>query len=442
MRSEEERILETIEIDEKETLLFELRQRVLTATGNESRKIIDELRHREKSHLLGHNLYDNEPYYYFFEAYAHFTLPDQQNEAIDRANRSASLFRIKNSPWNEALVHWFLSLLYEKYDHGEACKELQIATAILERIAGVFQQDGRIADCQSCQAILRQLYRQLVFSRLAEEAIIQNDKKSFLFLPSIPIYQTVEVKNTSTVIDNDQITKREKHVWVEPLQDLATRINILEIEDSWYTIKPVKNFDGQVKLNSKYHWSPSTTWLMKAKKKRNLITKNKGNNQIIQPHIMGMPTKYGWAKVTDYGLDRAEPTPLGVGDYVLFSKGPKVQDNDMVIIPQLINNQGNQYSIIIRRYKENNIFAESSKKGVRYRSITLGEDIPILGVVIAIAKRCFPLTEKNLYKILLGRLGGNEKKAEELVKAELKLNPVINKTQLLINTILRWDLNN
>lgn len=205
MNKEAEKILGFIEVDEKEALLFELRQRILVATVDEAEQIIDELSHREKSHYVGHSLFDDQPYYYLFEAYAHFILPNHQDEAIDRASRAASLFRMRNSQWNEALVHWFLSILYEEHSRKEElCKELQMATAILEGIAKGFQQEGRVEDCQSCQAILRQLYRCIVLSEPAESLIILSDK-SYLFPPWMPVYGKIRTGEKNILI------------WDEPL---------------------------------------------------------------------------------------------------------------------------------------------------------------------------------------------------------------------------------
>ena len=100
MDQEMEQILESIEIDEKEIMLFDLRQRILNATVGEVGNILDDLKLREKAHVLGHNLFNDQPFYFLFEAYAHSILPNHQMEAIDRANRSASFFHMRNLQWN------------------------------------------------------------------------------------------------------------------------------------------------------------------------------------------------------------------------------------------------------------------------------------------------------------------------------------------------------
>src|SRR6266540_840889 len=142
MDKEIEKILESIEIDEKETWLFEHRHKVQTATTDNAQQIIEQMSLREKSHFVGRDWFEDQPYYYLFEAYAYVILPDR-DKAIDRASRAAALFRMRNSQWNEAMLHWFISIIERARSRDEeACKEMQMATSILEGMARGFQRDG------------------------------------------------------------------------------------------------------------------------------------------------------------------------------------------------------------------------------------------------------------------------------------------------------------
>jgi hypothetical protein len=342
MKKEVMEILETVEINEKDAQLFELRQRALSGNLAEAKKLAEELGRRERSHILGHNLFENQPYYFLFEAYAHYTLSSPGNEAVDRASRAASLFRMTNSRWNEALVHWFLSILYEERNRKEeSCKELQTSTAILEGIARGFQQNGNVEDCQSCQAILRQLYRSLLFSKSVDGVIGQIDKESYLLLPWIPIYQSLHSAKDNT-------TGKETPVWDDFLKNIATRIYIIAIENDWYTVRPVSSMVGEI--------------------------------------IIKQPMEYGWIKVVGNDMNAASPVPLEEGDYVLFNRIGEASENAIVIASTRKNTGKSGFSYIIRKLSDQILYTDSTEKGEQYKPVLVSAENQIMGYVVAVAK--------------------------------------------------------
>jgi hypothetical protein len=420
---EAERIFDTIEIDEQEALLFELRQRVLAADLDEAKQIIEELTSREKSHYLGHSLFDNQPYYYLYEAYAH-NLCGESDVAIDRANRSASLFRMRNLRWNEALVHWFLYLLYGRQSRKEeSCKELQTATAILEGLAKGYQREGRIADCQSCQAILRQLYRDILLAKPEEELVSLPGKKGYLLTPWTPVYEKVVQDEKETL------------VWAEPSQNIHPEIQLIIIGERWFTIKPVKSGLDKIQLE---------------------------------------PAKeYGWARVCGDDMNAALPVALEDGDYVLFIKRGEVRghgeedENSFVIASRWKSRQEKEYAYMVRKLgkkvrDEDMLYSESTKTGDNYKPIPVGEDVQILGYVVAIAKPVrIPIPkpkpsskghspksaaqptpsateEEELYQSLLRMAHGDEELVKRLLTLDFEAEKGISRKEALERALLHW----
>jgi hypothetical protein len=342
MNKEAEKILETIEVSEKDAQLFELRQRALSGKLDEAKKLTEELSHKEKSHILGHNLYENQPYYYLFEAYAHYTLSSPHNEAIDRASRAASLFHMRNSQWNEALVHWFLSILYEERGRKEeSCKELQTSIAILEGIAKGFQHEGRVQDCQDCQKILRNLYRSLLISKSLERVINQVDQKNYLLLPWIPIYNSLQgIKN------ND--TGKEIHFWDGFLKNVSTRIYLISFDDNWYAVRSVSSLEGKI--------------------------------------VIDQQLEYGWARVDGNDMNAASPVSLEEGDYVLFIKAGEAAENAIVVASRWKDAQKSGLSYMVRKLGNKILSTESTEKGEEYDPILVSDENQILGYVVAVAK--------------------------------------------------------
>ncbi|HTX90674.1 MAG TPA: hypothetical protein VMC09_05590 [Anaerolineales bacterium] len=350
------KILESIEIPEGEALLFELRQRLLVANIDEARQIIEELKGRGKSHVLGHTLFDDQPYYFLFEAYAHYLLSGEQDKAADLANRAVSLFHLRNLKWNEALTHWFLYVLYNKYSRkDEACKELQLATAILEGIAKDFQLQGRVSDCLSCQGVLRQLYRCINLYPPMGELIAPAEQKGYLLPPWMPVYENVEgnLKNHP--------------LWADPSKDKVVELQLVIIGERWYSVKSVQPDSNKILLES------------------------------------GSGFEYGWAKVQGQDMNAAKPVDLQDGDYVLFIKRGEVQEDELVVASCWKDQEKNTYAYIVRKCgkKASNgfsLYAESSEVGDRYKPLPVGEDIHILGHVVAVAK---PIKTHRLDNLLV-----------------------------------------
>jgi hypothetical protein len=345
MDEEIEKILESIEMEEKE--LFELRQMVLAVTPDDPEQMLGLISSREKiPHYVGQDRFKNQPYYYLFEAYAQAVL-DKRNEAIERANRAASLFRMRNMQWNEALAHWFLGILYQRYSRKEdSCKELQNATAILEGMAQGFQRQGRVEDCLGCQAVLRQLYRHISLAKpeLDLIATANKDHKSYLLPDWMPVYQ--------------QVQKDQKSIlWVEPRGSITTEVQLIVIAERWYSIKSVTANDQKIKLDS--------------------------------------AREYGWARVRGDDMNAASPTPIADGDYVLFIKHPDPQENDLVVASYCEDPVTKEYAYMVRKFGkklrgDNTLYSESSVIGDKYRPIVADEHTQILGQVVAVAKPVEP----------------------------------------------------
>lgn len=138
-------------------------------------------------------------------------------------------------------------------------------------------------------------------------------------------------------------------------------------------------------------------------------------------------------------MNAAQPIALEDGDYVLFMKQGEVSEDDLVIASRLEDTQKKEYTYMVRKLSKKILYSESSEIDDKYKPVPVGDDTQILGYVVAVAKQYFPLVEKELYRILLGKVAGDKKKAEELVTAENKRKPTIDKIQLLRNTILKWD---
>lgn len=350
MNKEAEKILETIELDENETLLFELRQKILAASIGEEKQIITELTNRKSSHYLGHNLFTNQPYYFLFEAYALYSC-GKLDLAIDLANRASSLFRLQNSRWNEALVHWFLYILYDDHSRKEdGCKELQTATAILEGLARGFQSQGSIGNCQECQNLLHELYRHISLAKLDEDLIELPVNKAYLLPPWMPIYEKVTSESFNMPI------------WAEQLQDINFEIQVIIIGGRWYSIQSVKGGIQKIRMAGEFD--------------------------------------YGWAKVKGQDMNAARPIPLDDGDYVLFTKVGEVENNinqsvfaedGIVVASRLKDKYKQEYTYLVRKFGKKvgesvNLYSESSKIGDEYKPIPLAADVQILGHVIAVAK--------------------------------------------------------
>ncbi len=370
MDKEIEKILESIEINEKQTVLFDLRQQALTATASDAKGVIEQARNMRKGHFVGQDLFENQPYYYLFEGYAHEVLRNRE-EAINCANRAASLFRMRNQQWNEALVHWFLSILYQRHSRkDDSCKELQIATAILEGLAKGFQRDGRVADCQSCQTVLRQLYRYISLSKSDLELIspATQDHKGYLLPDWMPVYE--------------QIQRDEKEIitWVEPNGSSGAEIQLIIIGERWYSIKSVRPNDEKILLDS--------------------------------------TREYGWAKVRGSDMNAAQPIPIADGDYVLFIKQPEVKEDDLVVASRWKDPKQKEYSYMVRKlgkkiHGDNTLYSESSEVSDRYKPIPVGEDTQILGYVVAVAK---PIRSRSIETTLV------VEQSEDLLPAQ-KLTP-------------------
>lgn len=343
-----EEILESIEIDDHETWLFDQRQRVLTATPADAMQIIQELNSWEQSHPAGRDRFGNQPYYFLFEAYA-WKILLKQKEAVDRASRAISLFRMRDSQWNEAMGHWFLSSLYEIYSRKEdSCRELQTAASILETIAGGFQRVGDVTSCLGCQHMLRQLYRQISLSKSGVDLIPSaiDDHKVYLLPTWMPIYEQI------------QLGEENLPAWAEPSKNIAAEIQLIIIEEHWYSIKSVRPSDEKI--------------------------------------VLDRTREYGWAKVRGHDMNAVQPIRIEDGDYVLFIKQGHESEDD-IVVASLWDIKKKEYSYIVRKlgkkvHSDNTLYSESSGFGDRYKPIPVGDGTQILGRVIAVAK---PIKSKS-----------------------------------------------
>jgi len=386
MSDETERILNALEIDMDQSL-FEWRRRVLTAGKAEASQIINELKQREKFHYIGHNLYSNLPYYFSFEAYAYYIL-ENKNAVIDCANKSASLFRMRNSPWNEALMHWLMSIIYQDDSRkDEECKELQMAIAILEGIAKGFRQDGRYGDCQNCQELLRQLYRSISFSQPMERVILETAKDHFLLI-WIPIYTKAKSENNSVIL-------------VEPPNSDRAELHIVVIDNRWYALHYI------------------------TKDKLHAVLDNEG--------------KYGWRRVCGNSMNDARPIKLEDGDYVLFQHHQDAEEDAIVVVSQPNTKGIKEYPLIVRRFcKSKKVLCSESTE--RFSPIPLDKDTQILGVVMAVAKPLIP-SEKQLYQTLLDMVGGDKAIVKRLIQIEQKLAQKASHENLLKRAISKLKCN-
>ena len=164
MDQEIEEILLSIEIDKKAKRIFELRETVLKATTNNAELIVEQMKNLEEGHFVGQNWFENQPYYFLFEAYAHELLQNR-TEAIDRANRAIHLLRMRKShrwksQWNESRAHWFLGVIYRNNNlMGQAEEELKRAIAILEKLTTLAEQDLNPETLGYCESQIEKIWQ-------------------------------------------------------------------------------------------------------------------------------------------------------------------------------------------------------------------------------------------------------------------------------------------
>lgn len=156
MDKEIEKILKTIDVGEKGTFLFELRQQTLKATTGDAQQIIKRMIDIRGQHFVGTD-WVNKPYYYLFEAFAQEVLHNH-NEAIDRANTAALLFHTKNSLWNETLTYWFIGVVYRNNNCIEKAEDqLKRALETLERLASLADQRFNYQAIKECESQINRI---------------------------------------------------------------------------------------------------------------------------------------------------------------------------------------------------------------------------------------------------------------------------------------------
>ncbi len=294
--------------------------------------------------------YEKSPYYHFLNACASYIAGHK--EAISCAERAESQFKNQGKALDQALTNWLLGLiLYDGKQADRARERIDDAINCLASIIKERSNNGRYADCNSCQEIIKEIkaFRKGIDGSLI--GLLNSNKKTqdeqtgsqqsptgqdgYLFLPQLPTYNHVQAGSDGPI-------------WVSASSAAAcTEMDQCKIGDQNYSIYSVNRGDRRIKLD------PSR--------------------------------QYGWAEVVGNSMNIAQPTPINAGNMVLFYQSSEAANNAFVIV-SCPADQGAGYSFMVKRWNRGSqqFISDSSESG--HPSIPCDKECKIIGIVTGVAK--------------------------------------------------------
>jgi tetratricopeptide (TPR) repeat protein len=294
--------------------------------------------------------YEKSPFYHLLIACAAYLAGHK--EAISCAERAESQFRNQGKTLDQSLTNWLLGLFLYEGDHvDQALERIDDAINCLASIIKERTNNGRYADCDSCQEIIKEIQ---TFRKGISDSLIAShnfNKKTqdgktasqqsqvgqdgYLFLPQLPTYHHVQAGSGGPI-------------WVSASPGAAcTEMDHCVIGDRKYSIFSVKRGNRRINLD---------------------------------------PGKqYGWAPVEGNSMNMAKPTPINAGNMALFYQSSEAADNAFVIVSCPVD-QGAGYSFMVKRWNSANQQFLSDSSESDHPPISCNKDCRIIGIVTGVAK--------------------------------------------------------
>jgi hypothetical protein len=293
--------------------------------------------------ILDYAYQDYEPYYLFLLAYV--------NKSSDDVDKAARIFRRMDEPWNEAIAHWFLGLLYRDKDEPVLAKvELTEAQNLFAKIGA--RSELVIGDYKKrdlCKELIQKIDETIneipvvpkVVRKIAQirshypirqfVSIPQSDIQSLL---SFPTYPSIHAAITGNFVSENEVVS------------LAEFLGI-SIDEMQYEIFNIR-----------------------------------GNNTAAPIHLRPSG-KYLWCRVEGNSMNQATPIPIDYNDFILLDTEISAAVNDIVVVSLLEPTSTGELPAIVKRLAQTELISESSEpyEGVKFTSVD-----GIRGVVIAVAK--------------------------------------------------------
>ena len=318
-------------------------------------------------------------YYNFLLAYA-YAVSGKIDSAIQEIENAVYGFKYfgNERDWQQAMSTWVHGLLL--------CEQRQY--------------DSAIAKMEEARKTI---------SKLADHRKNRGDYKELEYYQSIIMLIDANLKKTGELNDitpkdnssyNPKKSEKQQHVRVTPVPEHKIKLAQPNHTDKQQEIKQTGDYisvpwlpiyrsvsagpSGIVIMDSpsKAYVTLNTIEIFDIPYNLHSIKKNSMTDRQISL-IHGFT--YGLVKVEGESMSASQPIAINNGDYVLFTKQPNAEDNDILIASRALSSGDLAY--MVKRYnKKERLFLSEYKEATTYPPIEISQDNQILGVVIAIAK--------------------------------------------------------